>query len=61
MTYNMNKKQFLDILISLILITILAVSYFLGIGKTEFHRDESQWIGSSQVFEEFFTGKFNSP
>ncbi|WP_129629109.1 hypothetical protein [Candidatus Oscillochloris fontis] len=48
-------------LVSSILIIALIFSYIYKIGDVEFYTDESQWIGSSQVFEEYFTAKFNSP
>ncbi len=57
----MRSSRLQDYLISSILIIILSVSYMSGIGDVKFHADESQWIGSSQVFEEFFTAKFKSP
>ncbi len=43
-----------------LIIFILGLFYFSNIGQVPFHADESSWIGSSNVFEEYFNGHFNS-
>ncbi len=43
------------------LICLLAAFYLSGIKTVKFHPDESHWIASSVVFEEFFTAQFDSP
>lgn len=57
----MNKKNIQNILIPLLLTFFLATFYLKDIETVRFHPDESQWIGSSQVFEEYFNARFDSP
>jgi len=54
-------QRWRDILVLVALILLLSFFYLTGIETVVFHGDESQWIGSSTVFEEFFTAKFDSP
>ncbi len=56
----MKSLSIQNYIVSSILILMLIFSYLYKINEVEFFADESQWIGSSQVFEEFFTTKFNS-
>lgn len=44
-----------------IIACIVAAVYCHDIGLVKFHPDESQWIATSVVFEEYFTARFSSP
>ncbi|MCP5096935.1 MAG: phospholipid carrier-dependent glycosyltransferase [Chloroflexi bacterium] len=57
----MFKHPFLHKRIPVVAILLLTAVYFSEIESVPFHFDESQWIASSHVFEEFFTGQFSSP
>ena len=57
----MSKHSFLHQRITVAAILLLASVYFSGIESVPFHPDESQWIATSNVFEEYFTGQFFSP
>ncbi|HKY55157.1 MAG TPA: hypothetical protein VJM08_12660, partial [Anaerolineales bacterium] len=39
---------------------ILFLVYLSGLGKVEFHPDESQWIATSDIFEAYVRMEFNS-
>ena len=57
----MAKARYLKIgLESVIVIGLLAAMYCTGLDLVKFHGDESHWIGSSDVFEAFFTADFDS-
>ena len=55
------KVTYLYSLLSGVLVVALVWSYLTDIGAVQLDPDESDWIGSSQVFEAFFTGDFTSP
>lgn len=47
-------------LIPAALAVVLGLRYLTGIGTAELHPDESQWIASSRVFEDYFSARFTS-
>lgn len=57
----MFKKSILPLLEGILLFFALACFYVSGISKVTFQPDESQWIGTSAVFEAYFSGDFDSP
>ena len=58
----MAKARYFKIgLESVIVIGLLAAMYCTEINLVKFHGDESHWIGTSDVFEAFFTADFDSP
>ena len=60
MTILMPSKKTAQVL-ELILVTgILAFVYLTNIDKVEFHPDESQWIGTSYIFENYVRFEFKS-
>jgi len=45
-----------------VILTALVLAYCVsGVSSVRFHPDESQWIASSNVLEEYFSGRFSSP
>ena len=57
----MFKKSILPLLEGFLLFWALACFYVSGISRVTFQPDESQWIGTSAVFEAYFSGDFDSP
>src|SRR5688572_29801773 len=45
----------------LLVVCTLALFYLPGLSSVEFHPDESQWIATSNVFETYLRGDFQSP
>src|SRR5258706_16021770 len=61
MTISMQSKSWVKYL-ELILVTgVLAFVYLSNLNKVEFHQDESEWIGTSGVFESYLRLEFKSP
>src|SRR5258706_14414538 len=61
MTISMQSKSWVKYL-ELILVTgVLAFVYLSNLNKVEFHQDESEWIGTSGVFESYLRRGFKSP
>src|SRR4051794_31482078 len=44
----------------LLVFCTLAFFYLTGLSSVAFHPDESQWIATSNVFETYFSGDFQS-
>ena len=46
---------------ALVVFVIIAAAFYPGLSRLTFHVDESHWIGLSDPFEAFFTGRFSDP
>ena len=57
----MAKKQIFERVEYLLIFFVLIYFYCSGLESAIFHPDESQWIGTSAVFEAYFSGDFSSP
>lgn len=59
----MNKTRGLVLkrLVDVTAVLLLTFIYTSEIGTVKFHQDESQWIATSNVFEEFVSGRIASP
>jgi hypothetical protein len=58
---DMQKDKVWKWIESLLVFSLLIYVYCTGLGKVQFHPDESQWIATSSVFEAFITGDSSSP
>ena len=57
----MKNKAICTFIEELIILSLLILIYYSGIKRAPFHPDESQWIATSYVFEDYFSGNFTSP
>ena len=57
----MRVKQIWQWVECIILFSFLVIFYGSRLKTTGFQPDESQWIGTSYVFEDYFRGDFDSP
>lgn len=55
------RQRSVDVWISILSIFVLVWVYLSGLEDIPFHPDESYWINSSNVFEDFISARFDSP
>lgn len=57
----MQSKNLMKYLELMLVTGVLAFAYLSNISQVEFHPDESQWIGTSYIFENYVRLEFKSP